>query len=263
MKHTRRQALSRLGTTVLVGTTPLWLSACSLNGPLLGQWDTSSREEKEAFRKRQEEVRSICRDHKVSQIYTGGTALDEQLNYKYRGCIYASELIVDGFGTPKGGIVIRDEINPHPFYAAAGVSPGGKQISARNISRFPKTLRVTWYDDNDPKLGGTGEINNPYKGGKILGDYTVKVAERISDDILDAMRAGVRGGMRFKLRVADDGLWVGWDLDLGVKYASLIRDERYKFVGGDFREADIHNGKVLQKGWYIDKKTGRKIDTDV
>ena len=34
------------------------------------------------------------------------------------------------------------------------------------------------------------------------------------------------------------------------------------FFGGDFREAHIFNGQVIRKGWYIDPKTGQRIETD-
>jgi hypothetical protein len=36
----------------------------------------------------------------------------------------------------------------------------------------------------------------------------------------------------------------------------------YEAVGGDFREAEIVNGIAVRKGWYIDPKTGQKIETD-
>jgi hypothetical protein len=36
----------------------------------------------------------------------------------------------------------------------------------------------------------------------------------------------------------------------------------YSMAGGDFREAEIFNGIAIRKGWYIDKKTGQKIETD-
>jgi hypothetical protein len=75
----------------------------------------------------------------------------------------------------------------------------------------------------------------------------------IPDDLLDAMRRGV-GGFRLKIRIHKDGPLIGWDLSRGFNL-------QY-FAGGDFREADIENGKVLRKGWYIQPKTGQKIDTD-
>jgi len=36
----------------------------------------------------------------------------------------------------------------------------------------------------------------------------------------------------------------------------------HSFAGGDFREPHIFNGKPVRPGWYIERKTGRKIETD-
>ena len=96
-------------------------------------------------------------------------------------------------------------------------------------------------------------MTDAFYGGTVLGNYTVPVAARIPDDLLDAMRKGV-GGFRLKIRIHPDGPLIGWDLSRGFNL-------QY-FAGGDFREADIENGKVLRKGWYIHPKTGQKIETD-
>ncbi|MCL2326787.1 MAG: hypothetical protein FWC40_09890 [Proteobacteria bacterium] len=37
----------------------------------------------------------------------------------------------------------------------------------------------------------------------------------------------------------------------------------HSFAGGNFREARIINGKPVRKGWYIDRRTGHKIETDL
>lgn len=94
--------------------------------------------------------------------------------------------------------------------------------------------------------------------GTIIGDYTVPVAERIPDELLDDLRKNPRGSLRIKIRLAEDRVLIGWD---------IMRDGKgkytfdYEMAGGDFREARIYNGKVDRKGWYIDKN-GQKIETD-
>jgi hypothetical protein len=98
-----------------------------------------------------------------------------------------------------------------------------------------------------------GHVTDAFYGGTVLGSYTVPVASRIPDDLLDAMREGV-GGFGLKIRIHPDGPLIGWELSRGFNL-------QY-FAGGDFREADIENGKVLRKGWYIHPKTGQKIETD-
>lgn len=74
-----------------------------------------------------------------------------------------------------------------------------------------------------------------------------------------------------KLRVKSQRTLFGWDIKRRPGYDLNRRDEYGQpyhdravntFAGDDFREADIFNGKVMRPGGYIDRKTGRKIETD-
>jgi hypothetical protein len=184
------------------------------------------------------------------------SAEDKALAHKFRG-LDGGELFVDAFGQ-KEGVNIFDETGKL-FYKSA-------TLSARNNSKHsygarfgvPKTLRAEWRDrylsSTDPyEPPPPGHDGASYYGGKILGNYTVPVASRIPDDLLDAVRQR-KGGLRLKIRLHDDGLLIGWDLSRGFNL-------QY-FAGGDFREADIENGKVVRKGWYIHPKTKERIETD-
>jgi len=189
----------------------------------------------------------------------GLPALSDQqrhLRRKFRG-MNGGQLVVDAFGK-KEGVLIVDE-RGRRFYGRAVVSPRNQSKHAYGAEfGVPISLRATWRRNAEEV---NGVIPNPihvtqydtYEGGVVVGDYTVPVAERIPDDLLDAMRKDV-GGFRLKLRLHDDGLLVGWDLSRGFNL-------QY-FAGGDFREADIENGKVVRKGWYIHPKTGERIETD-
>lgn len=165
------------------------------------------------------------------------------LRQKFRN-LSGGQLVVDAFGEKKA-VTILDE-QGRVFYTSA-------TLSSRNRSRHsygaefgvPVTLRAMWRREGE-QVGGVvqnsirgTERYGIYEGGTVVGDYTVPVAARIPDDLLDAMRKGV-GGFRLKLRLHDDGLLVGWDLSRGFNL-------QY-FAGGDFREADIENGKVIRKG---------------
>ena len=98
-----------------------------------------------------------------------------------------------------------------------------------------------------------------FYGGTVLGDYTVPVASRIPESLLEERRKN-GGGFRLKLRIHPDGPLIGWDLS--GKLASGPDGSRFRHAGGDFQEAYIYNGKVLRKGWYIHPKTGERIETD-
>lgn len=181
---------------------------------------------------------------------------DKALRRKFRG-LRGGELIVDAFGE-KHGVNIFDETGT-VFYQSA-------TLSAKNRSRHsysanfgvPKTLRAEWRDrylsSTDPyEPPPPGYVPEAYYGGKILGDYTVAVASRIPQEVLNAVR-NKEGGFRLKIRLHDDGLLIGWDLATGFR--------QYALAGGDFREAEIENGKAVRKGWYIDPKTKERIETD-
>jgi hypothetical protein len=171
---------------------------------------------------------------------------DEALKAKFRG-LRGGQLFVDAFGEKQCVSMVREDGDR--FYTSG-------TVSARNNSKHsyadrfgvPKTLHITWREGNCRR-----KDESSYEGGTVVGDYTVPVASRIPDDVIDGARNGV-GGFRLKIRIHDDGPLIAWDLSRGFNLQYL--------AGGDFREADIENGKVLRKGWYIHPKTGEKIETD-
>jgi hypothetical protein len=185
------------------------------------------------------------------------TPEQRQLRHKFRG-LSGGQLVVDAFGE-KHAVTILDE-NDRVFYTSATLSPRNRSKHSYGAEfGVPVTLRAIWRSEGE-EVGGV--IQNPirmtqqygiYEGGTVAGDYTVAVAEQIPEELLDAMRNGV-GGFRLKIRIHPDGPLIGWDLSRGFNL-------QY-FAGGHFREADIENGKVLRKGWYIHPKTGEKIETD-
>jgi hypothetical protein len=188
----------------------------------------------------------------ASSRSTGGD--EKAFERKFRG-LKGGQLRVDSLFRANG-VNMFDDTGRLFFRNAALIPPRGNVIRPYS-ARFgvPKTLRVEWRDRiemmEDPHLKGIPV--DAFHGGTVLGDYTVPVASRIPDDLLDAMRKGV-GGFRLKIRIHPDGPLIGWDLSRGFNL-------QY-FAGGDFREADIENGKVVRKGWYIHPKTGQRIETD-
>jgi hypothetical protein len=179
---------------------------------------------------------------------------DKALERKFRG-IKGGELRVDSLFEVTGLNIFDD--NGKLFFSSASMTPPGGNAIRSYSTRFgvPKKLRVEWRDKiemvEDPHLKGIPI--GAFHGGTVLGDYTVPVASRIPEDLLEARREGA-GGLRLKIRIHPDGPLIGWDLSRGFNL-------QY-FAGGDFREADIENGKVLRRGWYIHPKTGQTIETD-
>lgn len=185
------------------------------------------------------------------------TPEQKRLKQKFKG-LNGGQLVVDAFGEKEAVTILNEQ--GRVFYTSDTLSIRNQSVHSYGAEfGVPLTLRAMWRRQGEA-VGGV--VQNPirgterygiYEGGTVVGDFTVTVAARIPDDLLEAMRKGV-GGFRLKLRLHDDGLLVGWDLSRGFNL-------QY-FAGGDFREADIENGKVLRKGWYIHPKTGQKIETD-
>ena len=183
---------------------------------------------------------------------------DKALAHKFRG-ITGGELRVDAI-SKKIGVKIFNERGDAIYSSAA--------LSLKNNSRHtytarfgvPKFIRVEWLDEYVPIEPSASNPAGGYVRGKIIGNYTVPVASRFPDDLLDKVRAS-KGGLRFKIRIHDDGPLIGWDLYVGVNQSD--------YAGGDFREAHmVYEGdpmnptKRWEKGWYIHPKTGQRIETD-
>ncbi|MDB5797036.1 MAG: hypothetical protein JWP36_938 [Paucimonas sp.] len=168
---------------------------------------------------------------------------DDHLHHKFRA-INGVVLRIDA-ATPKHAVVIQSETG------RTLDSPGTLKLNKvdhldysvqKNSLPIPKTIHVTW---REGKYAYTGQGN--WAGGTIAGNYIVPVAERIPDDLLDYIRKN-GGALRLKIRLKDDGVLIGWDVEewFTTQYG---RGSRYVRPGGDFREAQIDNGIVLDPGW--------------
>jgi hypothetical protein len=102
---------------------------------------------------------------------------------------------------------------------------------------IPEFVHATWRE-GDAKydfLKGRG-----WSGGTVMGDYTVPVASRIPDEVIDYLSSPKPGDvigreLRIKIRLKDDGVLVAWDVEEGYKnkYGNFAR---YVMPGGDFIE---------------------------
>ncbi|MBR0567336.1 hypothetical protein J5J83_14530 [Azoarcus sp. L1K30] len=134
----------------------------------------------------------------------------------------------------------------------------GNQTYSPGYVPVPRTVRVIWRD-----VTAKYKDHCQYEGGAILGDYTVPIADRIPDAVLDEIRNN-GGALRIKIRLADDGVLIGWDIERIITKENwrpgMYGVIDYRMAGGDFKERRRdENGNYT--GWYIDKN-GRKIETD-
>ena len=188
------------------------------------------------------------------------SAEDEQLKRKFQG-LQGGQLRVDSLFQVRGLNIFNE--NGYLFFAMAGITPPHRANSSYGADfGVPKFLRFEWRDKTEMEPRGAlkrGLPDGAYYGGNILGNYTVPVASRIPDALLEDKRRN-GGGFRLKIRIHPDGPLIGWDLERGV--GTGPDGSKFHHAGGDFQEAYIYNGKVLRKGWFIHPKTGRRIETD-
>jgi hypothetical protein len=196
---------------------------------------------------------------------------DATLKHKFRG-VYGGELRVDStFKTDK--VVITNPDTGYLFNIGMGAfRPGADKVSgyggnvAGDRLAVPRRLRMMRYRDDAKFLSAH---RPPYFEGTPIVDVTIPVAERIPEETLDDLRKN-GGSLRLKLRIHPDTLLVGWDIvrirghkpsntDPSGMY--IYVPSQYSSIGGDFREAIVFNGRVVEKGWYIDPKTKQRIET--
>lgn len=141
----------------------------------------------------------------------------------------------------------------------------------KGMKGIPGYLKVTWRNDEPQNPISSGTRNQFWSGGKIVANFEIPVADRIPDNLLDDLRRDPKGTLRIKIRLHREGVLLGWDIQRRPGYDPQKRDQWgsavyvgpvHSFAGGDFREAEIFNGKAVRKGWYIHPRTGQKIETD-
>lgn len=188
---------------------------------------------------------------------------DLDLKSKFKGM--GVEVVIDGVNEYQ--YVTINEENNIQIAAFSKVGPKNRDRSFSGSDYpIPKSIHVVWRSPKDGKAIMDNGILR-YEG-TIIGDYTVPVAVRIPDALLDDLRRNPRGDLRLKIRLIDDGVLIGWDIERRPGFdAKRAREENiyyaaeHSFVGGDFQERQIKNGKIISKGWYIDK-SGQRIETD-
>lgn len=178
------------------------------------------------------------------------------------------EFVIDSIATQSGVLDVLDEKGRH---IEGGSFREGTNSKASYGSNFgvPKALRVIWRTGEGIRM--KMDISaGAWEGGVISWDQTIPVAERIPDELLEDLRKN-GGGLRLKIRLHDEGVLLGWDIERRPGYDPNKREAdgspRYvaavhSSVGGDFQEAKIFNGQTIRKGWYIHPKTSERIETD-
>jgi hypothetical protein len=149
---------------------------------------------------------------------------DQQRRFKGIGVV----LVLDAVPGPgMEGVMIRDD-EGYRLLSHSLVSKSNRGISALGGIRVPLTVRAIWREHPKAIWGKNGGID--YEGA-IIGDYTIPVAERIPNEVLDDIRAH-GGALRLKFRLKPDGVLFGWDIERDGGGIS-----KFDMAGGDFLES--------------------------
>jgi hypothetical protein len=153
---------------------------------------------------------------------SAATAGDAQS--RFQG-VKAFVLVVDAIPNQEmRGVSIFDD-RGFQIYSSSLVARRVREIMALGADRIPTNVTVTWGAGRKFDYG-----SSRWQGGTILGNYTVPVADRIPDEVLDDIRAH-RGNLRLKFRLKPDGVLFGWDIERANGGTS-----KFDSPGGDFLE---------------------------
>ena len=156
----------------------------------------------------------------------GALMSEAQQRFKGIGLILVTDAVP---GAEMLGVEFFADGHELPFFAHSRIVKANRGISPYPGSFAPEKVRVVWRDNNKAIAPPGGRAGISY-GGRILGDYTIPVATRIPDAILqDILSRG--GALRLKFRLKPDGVLFGWDIERDGGGIS-----GFDMPGGDFLE---------------------------
>jgi hypothetical protein len=198
---------------------------------------------------------------------------DQALVHKFRG-VRGFELYMSGFGGSRDDTIRAigvDDKGQTVVESAFATGGNSKHAGFWHLTGPYKYVDFKLYKGNTVKYHWDSNGIKTGVTGHLYGQWRVPVAERIPDDLLDDLRANPKGGLRIKFRFHPDGVLLGWDIQRRPGFDPKKRDKWgeavyvapvHSFAGGDFQEAEIVDGKVVRKGWYIHPKTKQRIEID-
>ena len=185
---------------------------------------------------------------------------EKRLLHKYRG-IYGGVLYFDSRGKRKENITMS-LADGRVWRTALTIDRGTQQFTYTGALYIPTSVRIAWRTlDSRGKRDKQGirDYHLGFEGGTVLGDYTIQIADRIPDDLLDEIRA--RGGaLRIKIRLMDDRVLLGWDIEKRF-VTQYGRGIEYVMEGGDFYEGVPKKGGFARRPWYLNAQ-GQRVEVE-
>jgi hypothetical protein len=211
-----------------------------------------------------------CRPAEKKEALTPPLVLNEQ-HFLYQeslirmrvkfGRFNGAELVVDAM---KGDELFAVKFYTIPveyeFYGSAVQTLNNRATMSRG-GGIPERLRIEWRETDE---WGRTKDDVPLYVGKIIGNEIVEVGSRIPQEVIDSLQRDPKGEIRLKFRMSQKGTLFGWDIERrpGYERGGSHVDAVHELPGGDFRESNGRGENSVRKGWYIDKETGKKVETD-
>jgi len=190
----------------------------------------------------------------ASDILNGAnlSSEDKHFRHKFRE-IDGGVLFVNASGYEKKFVTMYTQ-SGQVWMTFSSLTRGGGQMAFTSYLYIPKMLRVVWRGVDAKEVrderGHTAGMRLGYEGGDVLGDYTVPVANRIPDEVLDYIRTH-GGALYLKIHLKDNGVAVGWGVEerLPIPNSKPPRNYiHYTLDGGDYCEDRYEDGKDIP-GW--------------
>jgi hypothetical protein len=150
----------------------------------------------------------------------------------------------------KEGVQGVDE-NGKQLFAASHLNQKNGGNSSYGGAGLPRWVQVNWRKDAQP--------GKYWTTGTVVGDYKVEVASRIPSDVQKYASEKPGRAIRLKFQIRDDAVLLAWDVQESPPEGR--GGWLFSMPGGDFEDDEVDNGKLVKKGWYLDKN-GQKVQND-
>jgi hypothetical protein len=164
---------------------------------------------------------------------------------------------------PKHGVEIQSDSGRHLAGFATARSrdgPGVGQTSGYGGMGLPEWVEVSWREPIRGKkfIPSTGNTIDTLDFGQDLGRFRIEVASRIPEEVVRYASAERGRAIKLMFRILDDDVVMGWCVQEPSK---LGGGWIFSNFGGDFVPAMRVRGEIVEMGWYLDRKTGQRVET--
>ncbi|MCU0931719.1 MAG: hypothetical protein MUE43_07915 [Serpentinimonas sp.] len=157
---------------------------------------------------------------------------------------------------PKYGVEVQSDSGRH-LMGHASLAGGGGSAGYGGIG-LPQWVEVSW------RIGDFIQRFDPdaksvWTGGTVVARHRIEVASRIPEDVVRYASAERGRAIKLMFRILDDDVVMGWCVQEPSK---LGGGWLFSHFGGDFKPANWVQGIVTEKGWYLDRRTGQRVETN-